>query len=85
MTIWKLEEAKNRFSEVVRRAQQEGPQLVTKHGRQAAVVLGSEDYRCLSEKGGLVEFLSRSPLAAAFEAGELRLERATDLARDVEL
>ncbi len=85
MTAWKLEDAKNRFSEVVRRAASEGPQFVTKHGREAAVVMGVEEYRRLTQPVDLVDFLSQSPLAAALEAGELILERAKDLDRDVTL
>jgi prevent-host-death family protein len=41
---WKLQDAKARFSEVVRRAQSEGPQHVTVHGKEAVVVLSAEDY-----------------------------------------
>ena len=83
MTKWKLEDAKNRFSEVVRRAHAEGPQMVTRHGRDAAVVLSVEQYRQLAEPGDLVEFLSKSPLADALSTGEMVIERASDLGRDV--
>jgi prevent-host-death family protein len=41
---WKLQDAKARFSEVVRRAKQEGPQHVTVHGREEVVVLSTDDY-----------------------------------------
>lgn len=44
---WKLEDAKARFSEVVRRAATAGPQLVTVRGREAAVVLSPEQYNQL--------------------------------------
>jgi antitoxin Phd len=82
MTAWKMEDAKNRFSEVVRRAASEGPQFVTKHGREAAVVMGVEEYRRLTQPVDLVDFLSESPLAVALEAGELVLDRPRDLGRD---
>jgi prevent-host-death family protein len=62
---WKLEDAKARFSEVVRRAAQEGPQRVTVHGREAAVVISAEEYARLTaarERPGLHELLSRGPL-----------------------
>lgn len=85
MTAWKLEDAKNRFSEVVRRATSEGPQFVTKHGREAAVVLGVEEYRHLTQTVDLVDFLSDSPLAEAFAAGELILDRPRELPRDLTL
>ena len=45
---WQLQEAKNRFSEVVRKASEEGPQTVTKHGKDSVVVLSAEDYRNLN-------------------------------------
>lgn len=47
MRTWPLEQAKTRFSEVIRLAGTEGPQLVTVHGREAAVVIAAEDYRAL--------------------------------------
>ena len=81
MASWKLEDAKNRFSEVVRRAESEGPQLVTRHGREAAVVLSTEDYRRLAEPGDLAQFLASSPLAEAIREGELRLSRSPEVGR----
>lgn len=45
---WRLEEAKARLSELVRRAGTEGPQRVTVRGRPAAVVLSAETYERLS-------------------------------------
>lgn len=62
---WSLQNAKARFSELVRRAQGEGPQHVTIHGRDAVVVLSEPDYSQL--KGGrsgklLVDLLAGSPL-----------------------
>ena len=36
--IWSLQEAKAKFSEVVRRAQTEGPQVVTVHGKEAVTI-----------------------------------------------
>lgn len=45
---WRLEEAKARFSEIVRLARASGPQHVTVHGRDAVVVLSAEDYARLA-------------------------------------
>ena len=45
MKLWPLQDAKNQFSEVVRRAQKEGPQTVTRHGRPVAVVVAAEEFR----------------------------------------
>ena len=44
---WLLQDAKARFSELVRRARSEGPQHVTIHGREAMVVLSAEEFRRL--------------------------------------
>ena len=48
--IWQLQEAKARLSEVVRRAQGEGPQHVSVRGEPAAVVLSEQEYRQLTSK-----------------------------------
>ena len=47
MLDWQLQEAKNRFSEVVKRARDEGPQTVTLHGQRAAIVVSAADYDAL--------------------------------------
>lgn len=47
---WQLQEAKARFSEVVRRAVDEGPQHVSVRGEPAAVILSEQDYRQLTGK-----------------------------------
>lgn len=86
MNRWTLQDAKNRFSEVVRQAKTRGPQRITLHGKDAVVVIAVEDYDRLA--GGsvdLVNSLKGSPLAAALAAGELDLGRSRDLGRDVEL
>ncbi len=44
---WKLQDAKARFSEVVRLASEAGPQHVTVNGKEQAVILSAEDYRRL--------------------------------------
>jgi prevent-host-death family protein len=46
---WKLQDAKARFSEVVRRAKQDGPQRVTVHGRDEAVVVSAHDFERLAK------------------------------------
>jgi prevent-host-death family protein len=79
---WKLQDAKNRFSEVVKKALKAGPQIVTLRGKETAVVLSVEEYRRLARpKTGLVEFLQSSPLAGV----ELELKRDRDTGREVEL
>ena len=44
---WLLQDAKARFSELVRRVRSEGPQRVTVHGRDEVVVISSEEFRRL--------------------------------------
>ncbi|TPE47883.1 type II toxin-antitoxin system Phd/YefM family antitoxin [Amaricoccus solimangrovi] len=44
---WPLQDAKNQFSKVVRRAREEGPQVVTLRGVPAVVVLSAEEYTAL--------------------------------------
>ncbi len=76
---WQLQEAKSRFSQLVEEAQRDGPQIVTKHGSNAVVVLDYGDYCNLTKKDqSLVAFLQNSPLAGM----ELDLERNKDLPRD---
>ena len=86
MAKWKLEDAKNRFSELVRRALSHGPQWVTRNGRDTVVVLSAREYeRLAAPKTSLVEFLRRSPLAEVLAEGELDLERSREPGRDVTL
>ena len=58
---WQLQEAKQKFSELVRRALTSGPQVVTRHGRAAVVVVSAEDYGRLRGGGGFKEFLRAAP------------------------
>lgn len=82
---WPLQDAKNRFSEVVRRTRREGPQTVTLRGERAAVVLSAADYDALArERPSLVDDLLSGPawddsLADAINA------RAKSPSRDVSL
>ena len=79
---WQLQEAKNRFSEVVRKATEEGPQTVTKHGKDSVVVLSAEDYRKLEQpKTSLFEFFQKSPLSEV----EIDLKRDKSSSRHVDL
>lgn len=79
--IRQLQAAKQRFSELVGRAQREGPQIVTKHGKNAVVVVSDEGHQKLRPSGpGLVELIR-----AATDFDLLDLRRADDRGRDVEL
>jgi antitoxin Phd len=74
MNNWKLEDAKNRFSEVVRLALANQPQRVTRNGREAVVVISADEYDRLAQPQDLIEFMQASPLAKAIAAGEFELE-----------
>jgi antitoxin Phd len=76
--IWQLQEAKNKFSQVVHDAIQRGPQIVTKHGIEVAVVLSYAEYRTLvTSQKKLSEFFRDSPLVGI----DLDLTRDTSDAR----
>lgn len=78
---WQLHAAKQHFSELVERARRDGPQVVTKHGKEAVVVLAAEDYRRLRPGGpSLVEFIRSAP-----DFDVLGLDRAEDRGREVQL
>lgn len=82
MPKWKLEDAKDQFSRLVRRAMAGEPQRVTRHGRDAVVVISAEEYDRLTRPPvGIVAFLVGSPLA---DVG-LDLSRAPDTGRDIDL
>ena len=62
MQIWQMQEAKARLSEVVKRAESEGPQDITLHGQSVDVVVSRTTYDKLSGGGhSLVEFMRNSP------------------------
>ena len=78
---WQLQEAKNRLSEVVRKARSEGPQVITLHGTAAAVVVSAQEFGRLSRpKGKLVDFFRSSPLVGI----KLNLTRSKDTGRKID-
>lgn len=71
---WQLQEAKNKFSEVIDTALTKGPQVITRRGVETAIVLSYEDYRrLLLHQQKLSDFFRESPLA----------DVELDLARDM--
>lgn len=82
---WQLQEAKARFSELFRRARSEGPQVITRQGKEAVVMISDEQYERLAGKAhqpkSLLQFFRESPLVGV----ELDLERSKDEGRDVSL
>jgi prevent-host-death family protein len=82
---WQLQVAKARFSEVFRLARSEGPQWITRQGKEAVVVVPAEEFQRLMARSrqpeSLVRFFAESPLAGA----AIDLERVRDYGRPVEL
>ncbi len=77
---WQLQEAKNKFSSLVTQAQKIGPQIVTKHGQVAVVVLSAKEYGKLTKpKKNLVQFFQDSPLAQE----DLLIERSNEKPREI--
>lgn len=61
--VWQLQEAKNKFSEVVEEAIASGPQVITRRGVETVVVLSYDDYRSLLlKRKKLSVFFRESPL-----------------------
>lgn len=78
---WQLQEAKQRFSDLVRRTLAEGPQIVTRHGEDVVVVVPVRDYdRGWEELSDFREFLRAGP-----DFDLLELDRPRQLPRDIEL
>jgi len=64
--VWQLQEAKNKFSEVVDEALNHGPQVITKRGVEAVIVLSYAEYRTmLLQQKKLSAFFRESPLVDA--------------------
>ena len=82
---WQIQTAKARFSEVFRLARTEGPQRVTRQGKEGVVMISDEQYDRLMVKAhqpkSIVQFFRKSPLVGV----ELDLERDKDTGRDIEL
>jgi prevent-host-death family protein len=79
---WQLQDAKSRFSELVKKALADGPQLVTKRGVESVVVLSVKEYRKLKQpKTDLVAFFRQSPLRDV----DIDLSRVKDPSREIAL
>lgn len=76
-----MQDAKTRFSELIERAITEGPQTITRHGAERAVVLSVEDYRVLaSYKPDFKAHLLGGP-----KVDDFAMERDSDKGRAIEL
>lgn len=80
MRRWSLQDAKAKFSELVNVCLTGGPQLVTRHGRDAVVIISVDEYERATEPGqGLKDFFLSAPRV------ELDIERSRDTGRETVL
>ena len=81
MSVWQVQEAKTRLSEVIEEANTKGPQIITRHGSERAVALSIRDYRALTaHKPDLRAYLLGGP-----KVDEFAVERDPDLGREISL
>jgi antitoxin Phd len=82
---WQIQTAKARFSEVFRLVRTEGPQRITRQGKEGVVMISDEQYDRLMLKShqpkSIVQFFRESPLVGV----KLDLERDKDMGRDIDL
>jgi prevent-host-death family protein len=79
---WQVQEAKQRFSEVLRAAREGEPQIVTKHGVEIAVVLDISEYRHLrGASTSLMDYLRAEP----HHDVDLEIDRSRERPRDIDL
>ncbi len=82
MKQWQLQEAKARFSELLRSASKDGPQEITVRGKPEAVIISASEFQRLKKrKPRFVEFMRSSPLKGV----ELDLTRDKSPMREVDL
>jgi prevent-host-death family protein len=81
---WQLQDAKNRFSEVVKRARDEGPQTVTVHGQRAAVIVSAQEFDALVKPPpSFVDFLVGDTNPWPDDVVDAINDRSQDTGRDI--
>ncbi len=79
--MWQVQKAKTKFSEVIEQARSRGPQIITRHGVERAVVLSIEDYRALlTHQPNFKEHLLGGP-----RVDDWSIPREKDRGRDIDL
>ncbi len=81
MAIWQVQDAKTRFSELIDCAQREGPQTITRHGAERAVLLSIEDYRRLTTTPSAF----KAHLLGGPKVDDFDVARDRDAGRDIDL
>lgn len=60
---WQLQEAKNKLSGLIEKVEKEGPQIITKHGKDTAVIISVTEYdKLMKPDKDIVQFFKDSPL-----------------------
>jgi antitoxin Phd len=81
MAEWQVQKAKTHLSELIEEANKKGPQIITRHGSEHAVVLSIEDYRALADRReNLQDYLLGGPKVDSFE-----VKRNRDTGRKIRL
>jgi antitoxin Phd len=81
MAKWQVQKAKTHLSELIEEANKKGPQVITRHGSEHAVVLSIEDYRALADRReNLQDYLLGGPKVDSFE-----VKRNRDTGRKIRL
>jgi prevent-host-death family protein len=84
---WQIQDAKQRFSEMIRAVASEGPQVITRHGEDVAVVVAIGEYRRLTRPtADLAGVLLGGPKlddSAAAVFAEVESERKVDFGRPI--
>jgi len=79
---WQLQEAKNKFSSLVEKARQYGPQIVTKHGEDVVVILDIVEYKkIITPRTKIIDFFKKSP----FNDIGLEIKRRKEVSREIKL
>ena len=80
MGMWRVNDAKNRFSELIEEANSSGPQVITRHGNERAVVISIEEYRALTaHKPDLKSYLLGGP-----KVDDLVIDRDRSVSRTID-
>lgn len=86
---WQIQDAKQRFSEMIRAVERDGPQVITRHGEEVAVVVDIAEYRRLTRPAvDLTGLLLGGPKLdddAVAVFAEIETERKADFGRQVDL